>query len=213
MSAIDAVLFDYGGVFTVSPFAAVSDLGREMGVDPQTLVATIFGPYDADTDHPWHQLERGEISLAKACEAIIALGKERGLDADPLKFLSSMANSGPGVHENVVACARGLRVEGYRTALVTNNAVEFREHWRKSLPLEELFHEVVDSCEEGVRKPDPRIFERTLERLGGVEPARTVFLDDYPGNVEAAERLGIRGVLVGADPAPALAELAGLLGR
>ena len=61
------------------------------------------------------------------------------------------------------------------------NAAEFREAWRGSIPIDELFDVVVDSSEEGVRKPDPRIFERTLERLG-VEAPRSIFLDDYPGN-------------------------------
>ena len=96
---------------------------------------------------------------------------------------------------------------------MTNNALEFRERWRASLPLDELFDVVVDSSEEGVRKPDPRIFELALERLGGIEPARSVFLDDHPGNIAACEAVGIRGVLVADDPSGALAEVDRLLGR
>jgi epoxide hydrolase-like predicted phosphatase len=95
---------------------------------------------------------------------------------------------------------------------VTNNAAEFREGWRKSIPVDELFDVVVDSSEEGVRKPDPRIFELTLERLG-VEAARSIFLDDFAGNVTAAEALGIKGILVGSDQVEAVAELESLLGR
>jgi epoxide hydrolase-like predicted phosphatase len=212
MATIEAVLFDYGGVFTVSPFAAVGDLGRELGTDPELLVRTIFGPYEADTDHPWHRLERGETSLRDASKEIIALGKELGIEANPVEFFARMA-SGSGIHQIVVDCVRRLRGEGYRTALVTNNAVEFRDHWRATLPLDELFHEVIDSSEEGVRKPDPRIYEVALERLGGIAPERAVFLDDYPGNVEAAERVGMHGVLVGPDPSEAIAVLDGLLGR
>ena len=58
------------------------------------------------------------------------------------------------------------------------------------LPLDELFDVVIDSSEVGMRKPDPRIFHLALEQLGGVEPGRAVFLDDYPGNVVAAEARG-----------------------
>ncbi len=58
------------------------------------------------------------------------------------------------------------------------------------VPLDELFDVVVDSSEVGVRKPDPRIFELALAELGDVDPARSVFLDDFLGNVEAARRLG-----------------------
>ena len=210
MSAYQAVLFDYGGVFTTSPFAAVGTRGVELGADPELLVRTIFGPYDEDTDHPWHRLERGEIALSVAVEEIVEIGNGHGLDANPFKFFAAMGKG--GINQTVVACARDLRAGGIRTALVTNNAAEFREGWRNSIPVEELFDVIVDSSEEGVRKPDPRIFERTLERLG-VEPARSVFLDDYHGNVSAAESLGIKGVLVGSDQAVAVAELHALLGR
>ena len=211
MSAYDAVLFDYGGVFTDSPFTAAADFASKMGVAPDVLLETIFGPYEADTDHPWHRLERGELTAADAFKEIIAAGEERGINANPVDFFMSMESS--GIRESVCDCARGLRADGYKTALVTNNALEFRERWRASLPLDELFDVVVDSSEEGVRKPDPRIFELALERLGGIEPARSVFLDDHPGNIAACEAVGIRGVLVADDPSGALAEVDRLLGR
>jgi putative hydrolase of the HAD superfamily len=71
---------------------------------------------------------------------------------------------------------------------------------------------VIDSSEVGIRKPDPAIYRLALERLGGIEPERSVFLDDAPGNVRAAEDLGMHAILVGDDPAPALAELEEVLG-
>ena len=111
----------------------------------------------------------------------------------------------------MVECARDLKAEGYRTAIVTNNLAEFSEHWLKTLPLDELFDTVIDSSQVGVRKPDPRIFELALERLGGVEAERAVFLDDFPGNVEAARRVGMTGILVESDPSSALEELRRLL--
>lgn len=210
MTAFDAVLFDYGGVFTTSPFAAVGDQGAALGVDPKLLIDTIFGPYDRDTDHPWHRLERGEISLEVAVGEIVSLGEEHGIDSNPFKFFAAMGIG--GIQQAVVDCVRRLRSEGIQTALVTNNAAEFRDGWRKSIPVDELFDVIVDSSEEGVRKPDARIFERTLERLG-VEASRAIFLDDYDGNVKAAEALGIRGVLVGADPTQAVGEVDELIPR
>jgi len=71
----------------------------------------------------------------------------------------------------------------------------------------------VDSSEVGVRKPAPEIFAIALERLGGPAPERTLFLDDFAGNIEAAERLGMRGVLVEPDPASALRVLDEILSR
>jgi putative hydrolase of the HAD superfamily len=111
----------------------------------------------------------------------------------------------------MVERARRLRSAGVRTALVTNNAREFREGWRSLVPADELFEHVVDSSEVGVRKPDPEIFRIALRRLGDPAPRRTLFLDDFEGNVTAARSLGIRALLVEQDPAPALAALDALL--
>jgi epoxide hydrolase-like predicted phosphatase len=211
--SIDAVLFDFGGVFTPSPFSAVEAFGAELGAEPGRFLEITFGPYDADTDHPWHRLERGEISLVAAREEILGLGRSHDLEVDLFRILRAMAGgSGPFVREAMVRVVEELRSDGYRTALVTNNAAEFGEAWRPLLPLDELFDSVIDSSEVGMRKPDPRIYLHTLEQLGGVEPERTVFLDDYAENVEAARRLGMHGVVVADPPDAALADLRRILG-
>ena len=202
----DAVLFDFGGVFTESHLAVFEDAARELGVPAEQVLGIVFGPYDRDTDHPWHRLERGEIGLGAARKSIMGLATEAGLELDPVKILARMA-LGSGLRELLVERARGLRGAGYRTGLLTNNVREFSESWRPLLPLDELFHAVVDSSEVGMRKPDPAIFGHALERIGGVAPERCVFLDDFPGNVEAARKLGMAGVLVGDDFAEAIAEL------
>ncbi len=104
-----------------------------------------------------------------------------------------------------------LRADGYRTAMITNNVVEFRELWRTMIPLDELFELVVDSSEIGMRKPDPRIFRSVLDQLDVVDPARSIFLDDHPGNIAGAEAIGMRGLLVTADYLAAITELDELL--
>jgi putative hydrolase of the HAD superfamily len=206
----DAVLFDFGGVFTASPFTAFEDAARERGAEPRRVLEIVFGPYDADTDHPWHRLERGEIPFADARADIMQLGARDGLSLDPLTILARMGLAG-GTREPLVARTRALRIEGYRTALVTNNAREFRDAWRPVLPLAELFDAVVDSSEVGMRKPDPGIFHHARELVGGPPAERCVFLDDFAGNVAAAQRLGMAAILVGEDPSPAIAELDQLL--
>ena len=207
---VDAVLFDFGGVFTDSPFEAVDGLGAELGARPGQLREIMFGPYDRDTDHPWHALERGEISLSEARERIVRLAAGEGIEFDPIDALRRMSG-GHGAREQVVACVAELRADGYRTAIVTNNVLEFRPAWTRLIPVGELFDLVIDSSEVGVRKPDRAIYDLTLERLGNIPHERSVFLDDYPANVEAARSLGMKGVVVGPDPGPALAELAAIL--
>jgi epoxide hydrolase-like predicted phosphatase len=209
-TGIDAVLFDFGGVFTPSPFEAAEQLGAELGAAPGRVLEIVFGPYHDDTDHPWHRLERGEIPLREAREAIIALGAAEGIDTDPFRVFALLAR-GEGARAELVERARRIVARGYRTALVTNNAHEFRDSWRRLVPADELFQVIVDSSEVGMRKPDPRIFALALERLGGVAPERVLFLDDAASNLAAAAKLGIQGVLVRADLRDALAALDALL--
>jgi epoxide hydrolase-like predicted phosphatase len=206
----DAVLFDFGGVFTPSPFDAAEALGAALGAAPGRLLEIVFGPYHEDTDHPWHRLERGAIPLIEARDASVALGAAAGIEADPFQLFARMGASG-GAHAAMVERPHRIVAHGYRTALVTNNAPEFRDGWRRLVPADALFQVIVDSSEVGMRKPDPRIFELALERLGGIAPERALFLDDAASNVAAAEKLGIRSVLVRPDLGDALEALDALL--
>ena len=205
----DAVLFDFGGIYSASPFGAFESFAAEIGVPASTVLDIVFGPYDRDTDHAWHQLERGEITLKRTLEAIQTNAAAAKVEIDPIKVLMRMG-SGPGPREAMLQRTRALRTAGYRTGLVTNNAAEFREGWRSLIPIAELFDSVVDSSEVGVRKPDPAIYHIALEQVG-VAAERAVFVDDFPGNIHAAEQLGMRGILVEDDPSEALASLDRLL--
>ena len=100
--AIEAVIWDFGGVFIGSPFTAMAEVARNLDVDPKRYFGAGFGPYDRDTDHPWHRLERGEITFETAREEILALGRADGFDADPFHFFGAMArNAGGGARSEV----------------------------------------------------------------------------------------------------------------
>lgn len=207
MADFDAVLWDFGGVFSPSPFSTIESIGREKGHDPERFFGAIFGSYDADTDHPWHRLERGEIDFMAARALIVALAKADGMEADPIELFTRMGREGGGMRQEVVALASDVKARGFQTAIVTNNAREFRDSWTKSVPIDEICHAIVDSSEIGIRKPDPRIFEFALETLGVTDPRRAIFVDDFAANVLAAEALGMRGVLMADDYLPALVEI------
>lgn len=207
--AIEAVIWDFGGVFTPSPFAAAHSYARSQGAEPDAFVRIVFGDYDDDTDHAWHRLERGEIAITVALEEIGAAAVAAGVRFDAAEMFGTMADD--EVDRSVVTdYVRALRTRGLQNAILTNNIREYGDHWRERLAVDELFDLVVDSCLEGVRKPDPLIYERALERLG-IEAAAAVFLDDFEQNVLAARALGMQGIVVGADPRIALAELDALL--
>ncbi len=226
---IQAVIFDYGGVLSTTPFAGLAEFERTMGYPDGSLARLLFGALrpgdddgtgtvgkdgDGDRDgdgqvHDWHLLETGRLGLGEFHDRLVrrsadVLGVELDLNVYG-RFLRTLA---VGIHWTMVHRVRDLRAEGYRTAILTNNIREWGPVWRASIPLD-LFDLVVDSCEVGLRKPDPAIFLLTCERLG-VAPEAAVFLDDTPGHVAAAREVGMRGIVV-ADPTEAIAELDAIL--
>lgn len=208
---LKAVLFDFGGVFTDSPFHAVAAYGKKIGATGEQVSNIVFGGYGVDGDHPWHQVERGEIALEKARDDIMALGREQGLEVDIWEVFMAMSENGGGLRNELVDYVHKIRASGLGTGIITNNVIEFREHWRGMLPVEELFDFVIDSCEVGVRKPDPAIFAKALE-IGGFSPEQVIFLDDFEGNVHAASALNIQSILVDGDGAKTVADLDAVLG-
>ncbi len=203
----DAVVFDLSGVVIASAFDAIADTVTGAASRDEAL-ALLLGPYGEDTDHVWHQVERGEAPIAEWVAWVGEQCEAAGITVDWAAFASMLGRL--TVHEVIVERIRALRAEGYLTALCTNNVKEGSEAWRERVPVDELFDAVVDSSAVGMRKPDPRIYLHTLELIGVDDPARAVFLDDHPGNVAGAERAGLAALLVG-DPAEAVIALDRLL--
>jgi putative hydrolase of the HAD superfamily len=101
--------------------------------------------------------------------------------------------------EEMWELARSFRGKGGRTAFLSNGVPEAMARIRTDRPLEGWFDVVIVSCEVGVAKPDPAIFQMCLSRLS-VEPGQALFVDDRIENIEGAARLGIQTFhFVGAD--------------
>jgi putative hydrolase of the HAD superfamily len=205
---VRAVLFDFGGVLTEPMGPMFEAVAAAAGAEPAEVAALLIGAYGAD-DHPLNRLEVGDLTFAELCRWAEEEGEARGwrLDLRPmLDHLDAIA-----IRPAMLDRVEDLRRRGYRTAVVTNNFREVTGLWRARVDLDRLFDTVVDSCEVGVRKPDPRIYRLTLERLGGLAPHDAVLLDDFEVNVAGARAVGLHGVLVGADTDAALAELERIL--
>ena len=216
MTGIEAVIFDYGGVLSTTPFAGIAEFERQMGYPEKSLARLLFGagaspqgPTEAIPDHDWHLLETGRLGLEEFHERLVARSEAAlGRPLDLGVYAQFLEELGVGIHWMMIHRVRELRADGYRTAILTNNIKEWGRYWKGSIPLD-LFDVVVDSCEVGLRKPDPAIFRLTCERLG-VAPEAAVFLDDTRRHVEAARQVGLHAILV-ADPLAALAELDAIL--
>ncbi len=204
----DAVVFDFSGVMVSSAFDAIGAAAADHDMDEDDFLEFLLGPYAEDTDHAWHKAERGEIGIMDWITDTMSRAESDGLGLD-LGFMASMLGE-LEVYDVMVDAARSLRADGYRTSLLTNNIAEGRDMWRPLLPLDEIFDDVVDSSEVGMRKPNPLIYRLALDRLGGIDPKRAIMLDDFPGNCGGARGVGMTAILV-EDPATAVDELMALL--
>jgi len=227
---IEAVIFDYGGVFSTPLFRGIGDFEARMGYPPGSVLELLFGDKAyvgvegaahrverqvpiLPVSHDWHRLEVGELTLKEWFEGVQARAPEvLGTDIDMGAYLQFMADMPIGVNWPIVHRARALKDDGMPIALLTNNVAEWGDNWRSTIPVDELFDIVVDSSAVQLRKPDPAIYVLTCERIG-VAPEATVFLDDNHDNIAAARSLGMETVTVDEDPWEALAELDAILER
>lgn len=198
---IKAVVFDYGGVLATSQWDAFADFERRHGLEPGGLV-----PYFAvvhDGAPAWHAIETGHLPWADFASAVVANASAAGVELFDVHDLTALMPLGalwPMIHR-----VRALKEEGYRLGILTNNVREFGDYWKATIPIE-LFDVVVDSCEEGIRKPAPEIYLRTADRLG-VHPSECLFLDDSADNCAAAAAVGMATVVVGPDVTAAIAAM------
>lgn len=197
------MIFDVGGVLART--GRHSDFTRRFeGADPDVVARILLGDYGADGDHPWHRLERGEISFDEVRRLNKIALEAAGVAMPPPPAEGSRDSFSFELNPPVVALVHDLRAAGVRLGVLTNNIREFRPMWRSMLDFDELFDDVVDSHEVGLRKPNPAIYRLALERLGA-QADRTAFLDDVASNVDAALSVGMRAVVVDVDPAEAVA--------
>jgi putative hydrolase of the HAD superfamily len=212
MTRIEAIVTDFGGVLTTPLLDAFLGLQERRGVPLEAFGAALArAATDNGGVNPLFELETGRLTEAQFVAQLgAALGSELGRDVDLARFGETFFEH-LQPNEELFAFMRTLHERGYRMAILTNNVREWEPLWRSMLPIDELFELVVDSGFEGVRKPDPRIYEVTLDRLG-VAPEATLFVDDMEINCEAARALGMQAVWFRAN-AQAIDEIEQLLGQ
>jgi epoxide hydrolase-like predicted phosphatase len=181
---------DFGGVLTSPISEGFLAYQEESNVSLEELGKAMARAADDHGEHPLYALERGELTEREFAERL-----ERELPGGfSLTRLRELYFERLVPNAPMIDFARSLRERGLRTALLTNNVREWEPLWRAKLPeLDEIFEVVVDSAFVGLRKPDPRIYELTVERLG-TEPADCVFVDDLEVNCAAARELGMAAV-------------------
>lgn len=196
MSSIKAVLWDFGGVITSSPFDAFNRYEAERGL-PKDFVRGV-NAINPDTN-AWARLERSELN-AEAFDEAFAVESEalghRVPGADILAILSGDVR--PRVVDALKACKAKFKV-----GCITNNAptgkgagmARSEEKAKQVAEILTLFDHVLESSKAGVRKPDPRIYEMMCEALE-VEPSACVYVDDLGINLKPARAMGMTTIKV-----------------
>lgn len=200
-----AVLFDFGGVLTTSPFEAFASYERERGL-PEGFLRQVNATNP--DDNAWARLERGELSVAQFDDAFATEAAMVGHRVPGTDILGLLAGELRPAMLNAVGA---IRATGrFSTGLLTNNAAPLVDSVPGWDTLAGQFDVVVESSRIGVRKPDPRFYAVALEGLG-IAPAEAVFLDDLGVNLKPARAMGMATIKV-TNPVEALGELEGMIG-
>ena len=209
MSRIRAVISDFGGVLTSPLMNSFAAFQESSGVPLEALGTALAQLAARRGVNPLFELETGRMSEAEflgdlSRQLSAAFGRPIELDGFSETYLDALHPNPP-----MIDYMRGLRERRYRMAICTNNIREWELLWRAKLPVDEIFDVVVDSSVVGTRKPESRIYEITLERLG-VPAGDALFLDDIEVNCDAARELGMTAVWF-RDNEQAIAEMDSVL--
>lgn len=202
--AIEAVVFDIGGVVMESPLHAIARYERDHGLAANAINHAVVASGEQGA---WARLERGELTLATFGAVFEADCRTCGIAVDAARLMAYVGEAS-APRPRMLEAIRRLRRSGFRVGALTNNWVT--DGARVAADLRPHFDAFVESAVVGLRKPDPRIYPLVCEQLG-VPPARTVFLDDIGRNLKPARALGMTTIKVD-DPERALRELGALLG-
>ena len=202
---IKAVLFDVGGVLATSPFGAIVELERQLGLPEHFFFRAIV------KGKAFKQLEDGTLTLEEFNGAFERECDGRVSGNAFLQHLGRSLRPRPAFRDAVLQC----KAQGYRVGIITNNWAGTLSSLLATFPAD-TFDVVVESYRVKQRKPHPAIYTEAHKRLqeldATIAPAEIVFLDDIPANVRAARALGWHALLVPrTDAESALAELAALL--
>jgi putative hydrolase of the HAD superfamily len=203
--AISAVIFDFGGVITSSPFEAFAAYEAAHGL-PAGFIRQVNAT-NPDSN-AWAQLERSEIDAAAFDAAFQAEARALGHDVPGRAVLPLLAGQ---VRPAMVAALRACKAR-VKVGCITNNvASEDDIGWGPSVAdVMAVFDHVIESSKAGVRKPDPRIYLMMCAALG-VAPADCIYLDDLGINCKPAAALGMTAIKVVSER-QALVDLAAATG-
>jgi putative hydrolase of the HAD superfamily len=207
----DAVIFDFGGVITSSPFEAFNRLEAARGL-PHAFIRRVNAT-NPDSN-AWARFERAEIDSAQFDSLFAAEAAALGHTLNGAAVLAVLAGA---VRPAMVRALDQLAGAGYRLGCITNNVptghgagmARSGDHADAIETVFARFEHVIESSKVALRKPDPRIYALMCDRLG-LAPAACVYLDDLGINCKPAAAMGMHAIKVTSGE-QALADLSAVL--
>jgi putative hydrolase of the HAD superfamily len=201
---IKAVIFDFGGVFTSSPFEAFNRYERARGL-PDDLIRKINSTNHLE--NAWARFERAELDLDGFDNAFAAEAAAFGFELPGRDVIPLLAGD---VRPEMVEALRRIKTK-FKTGCITNNVPSMQaigagkpdNLYRREIV--EMFDHLIESSKIGLRKPDPRIYRLMCKALS-VAPEECVYLDDLGGNLKPARAMGMITIRV-ESASQAIAEL------
>lgn len=192
-AGIEAIVCDFGGVLTTPLIQSFMAFQDETGISTEVLGKAMQAAAEANGENPLFEMERGEITevafLAQLTDRLEPLlGHRPEMHRFKEIYFEALEPNPP-----MIELMRELKSEGHQMAMLTNNVREWEPLWRSMLPVDEIFETVVDSAFVGCRKPESKIFELTLQRIGR-RPGSCLFIDDVLVNCEGARKAGLKAV-------------------
>jgi putative hydrolase of the HAD superfamily len=201
--AIEAVIWDFGGVLTTSPFEAFARFEKERGFPIDIIRNTNAANH---LENAWAKFERAEVDVETFDRLFAEESRQFGAEVRGKEVLPLLQGD---LRPEMVEALKRIKA-ACKTGCITNNlpANAMGSSSGRTLYVAEvmaLFDHIIESAKIGLRKPDPRIYRMMIEALR-VDPAKCVYLDDLGVNLKPAREMGMTTIKV-VTAAQALAEL------
>ena len=202
-----AVIWDFGGVITSSPFEAFNNFEKENNL-PMDIIRTINS--ENSDINAWAKFEKNDISVNEFDELFKNEASNKGFDITGKQIIKLLSGK---IRPFMVDFLNELK-GNYKLGCITNNVQtdknDKKNHSKEVSKVMSLFDNVIESSLVGIRKPDPRIYYMSCEALD-VLPESCIYLDDLGINLKPARAIGMTTIKV-TDPNIAVSQVKNFLG-
>ena len=197
-----AVIWDFGGVITSSPFEAFNKFELDNNL-PKDIIRTINS--ENPDDNAWAKFERNDIDINEFDTLFSKEADKKGFQISGKQVVKLLSGD---IRKPMVDFLLSLK-ENYKLGCITNNIQNSKDdkvnHLNQASQVMRIFDHIIESSRVGLRKPDPKIYYMSCDALG-VRPEECIYLDDLGINLKPARKIGMTTIKV-IDPNEAIDEV------